>query len=84
MHENLSKGDWSETVVQDLKDLKKEEDMEKMKGMSEPRFKKMVKIKICEFALDQLNEEKFSHSKMDNLVFTELKLQDYQIREKWQ
>ena len=29
MHENPSKGDWSETVVQDLKDLKKEEDMEK-------------------------------------------------------
>ena len=53
-----------------------------MKRMCEARFKKMVKVKICEFALDQLNEEKFSHSKMDNLVFTELKLQDYLISEK--
>ena len=32
----------------------------------------MMKRKIKEFALDDLNEKKFEHSKMDNLVFTEL------------
>ena len=44
-------------------------------------FKKLVKIKIKEYALDKFNESKFKHSKMDDLIYTELKIQDYLISE---
>ena len=30
-----------------------------------------------EYVLDSLNEKKHSHSKMDNLIYTDLKIQDY-------
>ena len=45
--------------------------------MSKAKFKKTVKIKTEEFSLDQLNEKKFEHSKMENVIYTELKIQDY-------
>ena len=38
------------------------------------KFKKIVKLKTKEHALDRLNEEKFKHSKMENLVFTSLEI----------
>ena len=44
-------------------------------------FKKMVKIKIKEFALNSLNELKYEHSKMDNVIYTELKIQKYLMSE---
>ena len=81
MKENPSQDDWSETVSEDLCDLNIKEDLEYMREMSEERFKKMVKLSVCEYALDQLNEEKFSHSKMDSLVYTELKIQNYLVSE---
>ena len=34
-----------------------------------------------EYVLDKLNEEKFGHSKMDNIVHTELKMQNYLLSE---
>ena len=37
-------------------------------------IKNLVKIK---FALDLLNESKFRHSKMENSIYTELKIQEY-------
>ena len=49
--------------------------------MSEAKFKKIAKINRKEFALDDLNEKKFTHSKMGNLVYTELKIQDYLMTE---
>ena len=81
MKENPSQDDWSVTVSADMKEVKVMEDLEYLKGISEEKFKKMVKLSVCDHALDQLNEEKFSHSKMDNLVYTELKIQNYLISE---
>ena len=81
MKENPSQDDWSLTVSADLKELRIMEDLEYLQGISEEKFKKMVKLSVCDHALDQLNEEKFSHSKMDNLVYTELKIQNYLISE---
>ena len=40
-----------------------------------------MKARIKEFALDRLNESKYEHSKMDNLLFTELKIQEYLVAE---
>jgi hypothetical protein len=37
-----------------------------------------VKLKIKEYLLAKLNEKKYTHSKMDDLLFTELQIQDCQ------
>ena len=81
MSENPSKDDWSEQVKVDLEDLGIREDLSKIEVTSKASFKKTVKSKIYEYALDQLNMEKFSHSKMDNVVYPELKMQDYLLSE---
>ena len=58
MSENPSKDDWSEQVKVDLKDLGIREDLGEIEVASKASFKKMVKSKIYEYALDQLNLEK--------------------------
>ena len=37
----------------------------------------MLKIKTKEYTLDQLLKLKIKHTKMDNLMYTELKMQNY-------
>ena len=48
-----------------------------LQRISQYSFKKMVKVKTKEYALDYLLELKSKHSKMNNLDYPELKLQDY-------
>ena len=45
------------------------------------RFKKQVKIKFKEYALDRFIESKFEHSKMDDLDYTDLEIQNYLVSE---
>ena len=80
-HENPSKDDWSEQVLRDLEDLNIIDKFEDIQSKSQFAMKKMVKIKIQEYALDQLNMQKFSHSKMDGLIHIELKMQEYILSE---
>jgi hypothetical protein len=80
-YENPSKDDWSIQASRDLKDLNNKEDLANIKTMSEAALKKMVKINVKEYALDGLNQKKFEHTKMDNLVYTELQIQDYLLDE---
>ena len=75
--ESPSKQDWTEQVKQDLTDLGIEKNLDFIKSKSQFSFKNLVKIKTREFALDLLNENKYKHSKMENLIFTELKIQEY-------
>ena len=79
MYDNPSKDDWSLQVVQDLKDLKINEDLAYIKSLSNSKFKEMVKMRTTEFALENLNEKKFSHSKMEDLLYTELEMQNYLV-----
>ena len=44
-----------------MKDLDIEEDFVYLKSMSENKFKNLVKRKMKEVALDDLNEKKFVH-----------------------
>ena len=76
-YENPSKGDWTEQIKLDLKELNIEEDLGNLKSMSENKFKEMIKIKMKENVLDSLNERKLVHSKMENLFYTDLNTQDY-------
>ena len=71
------KDDWTITVKQDLIDLKINLSLEEMKGKSDWSFKKLVKIKTKEYALEYLLNIKQKHSKMDNLKYVELKTQNY-------
>ena len=71
------KDDWSLQVQQDLKDLSIGMSLGEIKRKSHYTFKKHVKSKSKEFALEQLLEMKSKHRKMENLEYTELKLQNY-------
>ena len=71
------KDDWTTQVQNDLQDLKIDLSLEDMKKKSEYSFKRLVKIKMKEFCLDYLLNKKERHSKMDNLHYVELKLQNY-------
>ena len=79
--ENPVKHDWTEKVKSDLHDLGIRDDIPHLESKTQLWFKNSVKAKVKEFALDSLNEIKFKHSKMDNLIFTELKIQDYLVSE---
>ena len=71
------KDDWTITVQQDLKDFKINLSLEEIKGKTEWSFKRLVKKKSNEYALDYLLKMKLKHSKMDNLQYEELKIQNY-------
>ena len=71
------KEDWTTQVQEDLEDFGMDNDLEKIKTTSKNSFKRLVKMKAKKYALDYLQDLKASHSKMNNLVYTELKLQDY-------
>ena len=52
-----------------MSDLGTREDLSLIQSKSVFSFKNLVKVKIKEYALDMLNENKFKHSKMDDLIF---------------
>ena len=79
--EDPTKQDWTEQIKTDLSDLKLKLSLEEIESKSKTTFKNMVKVKIKEYALDSLNEKKFQHSKMDDVIFTELKIQEYLVSE---
>ena len=78
---NPSKGDWTELVKVDLVDFKIEASFENIQNKSKDSFKRMVKTKAREYALKILLEKKFHHSKMENVNYNELKIQNYLMDE---
>ena len=79
--ENEIKNDWTKTVRKDLVDLNLKVDLQYIQSLSQWSFKNLIKIRMKEYVQDKLNEEKFRHSKMDNIVHTELKSADYLLSE---
>ena len=71
------KDDWTTTVQKDLKDLDIGLDLDEIKQKSDFSFKRLVKMKTKEYALDFLMKIKEKHSKMEKLDYVELKLQNY-------
>ena len=72
-----AKDDWTVQVQKDLLDLEINLTFEEMKKRSHDSFKRYVKIKTKEYSLDYLLNLKEKHSKMENLDYIELKLQNY-------
>ena len=71
------KDDWTLQVIQDLDDFGIPGSFKYMKSKSTNAFKRQVKIKSKEYALNYLLGLKVKHSKMDNLIYNKLKLQNY-------
>ena len=71
------RGDWTETVKEDLKDFDIPCDFQFFKSKSKESFKRLVKIKAKEYALKILMENQQKHSKMKNNHYSEMKPQKY-------
>ena len=74
---NPSKGDWTEQIQEDLEDFKIPCSFDLIEKKSKEAFKKMVKTRAKEYALELLLKKQESHSKMENLSYTDIKIQDY-------
>ena len=73
MKEEPIKGDWIELVKEDLESIDMSiEDEEKIKNMTEAKFKKIVKEKIREVAFKKLEEKKAWHDKVRTVVHTNI------------
>ena len=70
-------GDWVVQCKQDLEDFGLPEFFENFEGKSKESVKKLVNKKSMEYALEKFLKIKIKHSKMDNLSYYELKMQDY-------
>ena len=71
------KGDWTETVKDDLDKFGIKEDFEYIMSKSKESFKKIVKIKAKEYALEILTKKQQKHSKMEKIYYSEMKPQKY-------
>lgn len=71
------KDDWTLEVKKNLEELEIDLSLEKIKMKSKNSFKRLVKIKTKEYTLNYLLNLQDGHKKMENLHYTELKLQNY-------
>ena len=71
------KGDWTEEVKQNMIEMDINLSLEEIKKKSSNSFKRIVKVKTKEFTLNYLLGIKERHSKMDDLHYGELTLQNY-------
>lgn len=74
---NPTKGDWAELVKEDLNDLKIKKDFEDIRHQSKLSFAKLVKKRAQENAFEDLSQMKDGHSKMKNVQYPEIKMQNY-------
>ena len=74
---NPCKGDWTEQVKMDLKDLNIPCSFQYIESKSKEGFKRIVKTKTKELAFTYLRTLQQKHSKLNQLHYSELKLQKY-------
>ena len=67
----------TETVKQDLVEFDIQCDFEYIKSKSKDAFKRLVKTKAKEVALEDLKSKQKQHSKIGNVPYNELKRQTY-------
>ena len=78
---NPTRGDWTEEVKSDLEDFGIPCSFEWIKSKSQLSFKSLVKTKAEEYALSILKDQQNTHSKMENLRYSSLKMQSYFSRD---
>jgi hypothetical protein len=72
-----TRNDWTIQVRDDLEEFGISANLEAIKSKSPIYFKKLVKIKASEFEYEKLQKIMLSHSKMDNLRYSKLEMQNY-------
>ena len=75
--EDTKKGDWWETVQNDIMEIELNLSLSEIKMMSAESFKDLVKTNISKAALLWLNMEKQRSKKTGNIQYSDLKLQEY-------
>jgi hypothetical protein len=73
----LSKGDWVQTVQENLQELGIHCDDQKISQMSKQRFKKMLKKRIQSAAFNFVMAKKNIHSKMADVEYQKLEIQSF-------
>ena len=74
---NPCQGDWTEQAKLDFEDFGIDLDIETLQRKSKESFKTDTKLKAAEYELERLLVIKEKHTKMQNLSYTELKMQGY-------
>ena len=72
-----SKGDWTEQIKEDLDDFKIPCSFDFISSKSDEAFKALVKKCAKIYTIELLQKQKIKHSKMDNLSYSDLKIQNY-------
>ena len=75
--ENPVQSDWVLSVQENLLEFDLPDRLEDIKTMSANQFKTLVKKRAKQYEFQKLLELKMSKSKMKNLTYTDLKMQDY-------
>ena len=75
--ENTLKGDWWETVQQDIVELGLNLSLSEIQKMSEESFKSIVKTHAAAAALVWLNSEKEKSKKVGHIQYSEIHIQNY-------
>ena len=78
-----SPGDWTEQVKLDLDDLNIQCDFYYIEKKSTDSFKRLVKRKAKDLAIENLQKKKSIHSKLDNLTYVDLNTQEYLLSNKF-
>ena len=74
---NRKQKDWVSQVLEDIKDLKLNVDMEEIKLMKKSKLKHILKNSTEEKALEELEKKKAKHSKVMNIKHKQIKMQKY-------
>ena len=75
---NKTRRDWVSTVEKDLNLLGLSAfTMDKIKNMKKSSFMNMVKRRIEKYSFEKLQQKKMTHSKVDKLEHSEIKIQKY-------
>ena len=72
-----NKKDWTELVKSDLDEFEIPADLEFIVSKSKWSWANLVKVKSKEVAWKKFMEAKMDHSKMDNLWYSQLRIQEY-------
>ena len=69
--------DWATTVIEDLKKLELNMNMEEIGKMKKTSFRQIIKDKIKTYTFDKLGKRKHSHSKVENVDHFGINMQKY-------
>ena len=72
-----NKKDWNKQVLKDIEELKLNLSFDEIKEMTNREIKNVLKIAVRKKALEELLMKKESHSKMNNLEYRSLNMQNY-------